>query len=271
MGCGTSQPSRHPWKLEYASRQSTRQRSLTVNYRLYHGITGHLFFLGDHDTVLLGVLICKTQQIRPVSRPSASQSRGTSAPVLARLVRGLTHVQQSRSSAAEQAPLLDPDTRKSVTGYVLSLNNAPISWKAKRQDCVTLSSTETEYVAASMAGQEVVYLWAILLGFGHEQLTPTEVWEDNAACIQIANNPVNLKFTLHIDMRLYYFQDLVKDGVTTLVKCAGTQNVADALTKSLPGPSWSLHCPFLTGTWQEYKVFFITLAITEPTAVQHAT
>eukprot|EP00961_Rhodomonas_salina_P056825 763673-Rhodomonas_salina.2 len=34
----------------------------------------------------------------------------------------------------------DPDTRKSVTGYVLSLNNAPISWKAKQQDCVTLSS-----------------------------------------------------------------------------------------------------------------------------------
>eukprot|EP00961_Rhodomonas_salina_P128644 1733322-Rhodomonas_salina.1 len=56
----------------------------------------------------------------------------------------------------------DPDTRKSVTGYVLSLNNAPVSWKAKRQDCVTLSSTEAEYVAASMAGQEVVYLWAIL-------------------------------------------------------------------------------------------------------------
>ncbi len=33
----------------------------------------------------------------------------------------------------------DPDTRKSVTGYVLSMNNAPISWKVKRQDCVTLS------------------------------------------------------------------------------------------------------------------------------------
>lgn len=61
----------------------------------------------------------------------------------------------------------DPDTRKSVTGYVLSLNNAPVSWKAKRQDCVTLSSAEAEYVAVSMAGQEVVYLRAILLGLGH--------------------------------------------------------------------------------------------------------
>eukprot|EP00961_Rhodomonas_salina_P226567 3063584-Rhodomonas_salina.1 len=67
----------------------------------------------------------------------------------------------------------DPDTSKSVTGYVLSLNNAPVSWKAKRQDCVTLSSAEAEYVAASMAGQEVVYLRAMLRGFGLEQRKPT--------------------------------------------------------------------------------------------------
>eukprot|EP00961_Rhodomonas_salina_P261684 3536640-Rhodomonas_salina.1 len=67
-----------------------------------------------------------------------------------------------------------------------------------------------------MAGQEVVYLQAILRGFGHEQLHPTEVCEDNTACIQIANNPVNRKFTSHIDTRLYYVWDLVKDGVMTL-------------------------------------------------------
>eukprot|EP00961_Rhodomonas_salina_P271164 3663968-Rhodomonas_salina.1 len=74
----------------------------------------------------------------------------------------------------------DPDSRKSVTGYVLSMYSAPISWKAKRQDCVTLSSAESEYVAASMCGQEVVYLRALLRCFGYEQMAPTVVWEDNA-------------------------------------------------------------------------------------------
>eukprot|EP00961_Rhodomonas_salina_P144148 1940617-Rhodomonas_salina.1 len=39
----------------------------------------------------------------------------------------------------------DPDMHKSVTGYILSLNKALISWKAKLQDCVTLSSAEAEY------------------------------------------------------------------------------------------------------------------------------
>eukprot|EP00961_Rhodomonas_salina_P008570 116684-Rhodomonas_salina.3 len=57
----------------------------------------------------------------------------------------------------------DPDTRKSVTGYVLSFNNPPVSWKVKQQDhCITLSLAEAKYVFTSMAGQEVVYLRAML-------------------------------------------------------------------------------------------------------------
>ena len=95
----------------------------------------------------------------------------------------------------------DPHTRKSVTGYVVSLNNGPVSWKAKRQDCVTLSSAEAEYVTASICAQEVIYLRAMLAGFGAAQQGVTEIWEDNAACIQISENPVNWKFTRHIDIR----------------------------------------------------------------------
>eukprot|EP00961_Rhodomonas_salina_P267891 3619774-Rhodomonas_salina.2 len=38
----------------------------------------------------------------------------------------------------------DPDTRKSVTGYIVSMNNGPIACKSKRQSCVTLSSAEPD-------------------------------------------------------------------------------------------------------------------------------
>eukprot|EP00961_Rhodomonas_salina_P166263 2240533-Rhodomonas_salina.1 len=58
----------------------------------------------------------------------------------------------------------DPDTRKSVTGYVMSINGAPLSWRAKRQGCVTLSSSEAEFVAAAQCAVEVVYLRALLEG-----------------------------------------------------------------------------------------------------------
>eukprot|EP00961_Rhodomonas_salina_P226387 3060586-Rhodomonas_salina.1 len=58
----------------------------------------------------------------------------------------------------------DPDTRRLVTCYVLSMNNGPVSWHSKRQSCTTLSSAEAEFVAASICGQEVIYLRALLTG-----------------------------------------------------------------------------------------------------------
>jgi len=56
----------------------------------------------------------------------------------------------------------DSDTRCSVTGYVMTLNGAPISWRSSCQGGVTLSSSSTEYVAASAVAQENAYLRALL-------------------------------------------------------------------------------------------------------------
>jgi hypothetical protein len=53
---------------------------------------------------------------------------------------------------------VDQDTRKSMTGYIFSLNGGAVSWRGSRQGCVTFSSAEAEVVAASQAGQEAVYL-----------------------------------------------------------------------------------------------------------------
>ena len=48
----------------------------------------------------------------------------------------------------------DSNTRHSVTGYVMTLKGAPISWQSCCQEGVTLSSCEAEYVAASAVAQE---------------------------------------------------------------------------------------------------------------------
>ena len=42
-------------------------------------------------------------------------------------------------------------TRRSHTGYILMMNGGPISWKSHRQDNVSLSTSESEFVAASQA------------------------------------------------------------------------------------------------------------------------
>ena len=56
----------------------------------------------------------------------------------------------------------DLDSRRSHTDYVLMISGGDVSWNSRSQDCVSLSTSETEYVAASQCGQEVVYLREIL-------------------------------------------------------------------------------------------------------------
>jgi hypothetical protein len=67
-----------------------------------------------------------------------------------------------------------PDTRKS-TGYLMSLNGDTISWRSSRQGGFILSSSEAQFVDASQAGQEVVYLRVLLRGFGYTHNKPTEI------------------------------------------------------------------------------------------------
>mmetsp|Transcript_90100 Transcript_90100/g.131860 ORF Transcript_90100/g.131860 Transcript_90100/m.131860 type:complete len:269 (+) Transcript_90100:335-1141(+) len=133
------------------------------------------------------------------------------------------------------------DTRRSHTGYVLMLNGAAISWRSKRQATVSLSSAESEFIAASQCGQEVVYLREILKGFGAEQDNCTRVFEDNQACIPMSENTVHRERSRHIDMRKYYVRELVEEKLIKLMPCGTQEITADALTKSLPYPSLRTH------------------------------
>ena len=63
------------------------------------------------------------------------------------------------------------------------MNGDPISWKSRRQDSVTLSASEDEYMDVSEVGKEFIYLSSILRDVGHEQTEPTAIYEDNLTCI----------------------------------------------------------------------------------------
>jgi hypothetical protein len=69
----------------------------------------------------------------------------------------------------------DVDSRRSHTAYIIMLNGVAVSWKSRRQDCVSLSTSEAEYVAASQCGQEVYYMREILRDFGYAQTAPTHL------------------------------------------------------------------------------------------------
>jgi hypothetical protein len=150
----------------------------------------------------------------------------------------------------------DIDSRRSMTGYLMSLNGGPISWKSSRQGGATPSSSETEFVEVSQAGQEVVCLGTLLRGFGYTQRGPTEIWENNASCIMMSENPTNRDRSRHVDVKVHFLRDLVRDGHKKMFKCARPQNVSDTLTKSLPRPAFEKHREFMVGTRMPFSAFY---------------
>jgi len=95
----------------------------------------------------------------------------------------------------------DTDIGRPYTSYIVMMNGRTISWKSCRQDNVSLSTSEAEFVAASQAGQQVIYLHETLRNFGHQQTKPTEIYEDNLTCVAMSENQVRRKFSRHIDIR----------------------------------------------------------------------
>jgi len=141
----------------------------------------------------------------------------------------------------------DTDIRCSHTGYICMMNGGPISWKSRRQDNVSLSTSEAKFVAASQAGQEALYLRETLKNFGYQQNTATEIYEDNLACVAMSENPVRRKFSRHIEIRRYFVREVVKAGFVKLIPLRTHKMVADALTKSLPSPAFIGHRRVMMG------------------------
>jgi hypothetical protein len=90
-------------------------------------------------------------------------------------------------------------------------------------------------MAASEIGKEILYLRAILRDVGHAQTAPTDIYEDNLACIAMSTN-VRRKSSRHIDLRVHFCRELCAAGVMRLIPLRTHLMAADALTKSLPGP-----------------------------------
>ena len=130
-----------------------------------------------------------------------------------------------------------PDSRKSTSGYALMLNGAAISWKAKRQSVVALSTAEAEFVAASSMVQEVIYTRRILERLGFPQVQPTQIFEDNSTCTAWAEGSVGgSDRAKHMELRKHFVHEAVEQKVLSLVSIRSNQNAADLLTKPLARP-----------------------------------
>ena len=128
----------------------------------------------------------------------------------------------------------DPDTRKSVTGYVLCLSGGAVSWASRRQTIVAQSTAEAEYVAACEASMEGTGLRNILTEIDPDAEMDFALGIDNQAAYVMATNPTYSRRTRHIELRWHYVRDQVIKKKLRLWKVKSVNNLADILTKALP-------------------------------------
>ena len=113
------------------------------------------------------------------------------------------------------------------------LGDALISWRCKKQDRVSKSSTEVEYRALFTACSEIVWLGGLLeeLGFPHTISTPLHI--DNTSAIQIATNPIFHERTKHIEVDCHSIRDTLESQVISLPHISFNLQVANVFTKAL--------------------------------------
>uniref|UniRef100_A0AAV1TGV6 Integrase catalytic domain-containing protein n=1 Tax=Peronospora matthiolae TaxID=2874970 RepID=A0AAV1TGV6_9STRA len=129
--------------------------------------------------------------------------------------------------------------RKSTSGYVFMLLGAPVSWGSKKQPSVSLSTSEAEYIALSLAIQEGKWINRLLceiMAAANEEGPELVIREDNQSCIKMTKNPVNHGRAKHIDIKYHHIRDEVKRGEVKLEYCETTLMLADIMTKGLHGP-----------------------------------
>lgn len=126
----------------------------------------------------------------------------------------------------------DPKTRKSNTGFVFLLG-APISWCCRRQDCVTQSSTEAEFVALAEACNEAIWLKRILEDFDVNFTSPIKIYEDNQGCIKMVHSEKFNNRSKHIDIKKYAVKDYISSKIVEVEYCPTEEMVADIFTKPL--------------------------------------
>uniref|UniRef100_A0ABD2W186 Retrovirus-related Pol polyprotein from transposon TNT 1-94 n=1 Tax=Trichogramma kaykai TaxID=54128 RepID=A0ABD2W186_9HYME len=127
----------------------------------------------------------------------------------------------------------DQDSRKSVSGYLIKLDNSLVSWGSRKQTTVALSTTESEFVAACLVVQELIWTKYLLERMMNESLKKPLLRVDNISAIQLIKDQRYHCRTKHIDIKYKFIRDHFNEGLFDLKHISSAYQEADILTKAL--------------------------------------
>src|SRR6266404_8844628 len=138
-------------------------------------------------------------------------------------------------STVEHLPLLQ----------MFLINGGAISWSSCKQELVTLSTAEAEYVAATHTTKEVIWLQHLI----HELFPAINklitLHSDNQVAQKLAKTDNYHTWMKHIKKRYHFICEAIANQTLCLQDCGTDDMLADILTKALPLWKVSAHTTVL--------------------------
>ncbi|KAJ9545288.1 hypothetical protein OSB04_024995 [Centaurea solstitialis] len=206
-----------------------------VDVTLYRGMIGSLLYLtASRPDIMYSTCLCARYQAEP------KESHLTAVKRIFRYLKGTPNLGlwYSKDSGFDLTASSDSDfagckiDRKSTTGGCHLLGGKLVSWTSKKQNSMSTSTAEVEYVAAGICCAQVLWLRNLLQDYDI-QLSKIPIYCDNTSAIAIANNPVLHSKTKHIEVRYHFIRDHVMNGDIELHFVPTEYQLADLFTKPL--------------------------------------
>jgi hypothetical protein len=125
------------------------------------------------------------------------------------------------------------DMRKNTTGALFFLGKSLVNWQSLKQRVVALSSCKAEYIAATTAATQAIWMARLLVELLGRKLEVVELKVDSKSALTLARNPVFHKRSKHIDLRYHFIQNCLAEGTVSATYINTVEQLANILTKSL--------------------------------------
>ncbi|KAL1198911.1 Retrovirus-related Pol polyprotein from transposon TNT 1-94 [Cardamine amara subsp. amara] len=128
---------------------------------------------------------------------------------------------------------IDQDDGRSTTGHIFYFGSSPITWCSQKQNTVALSSCEAEFMAATEAARQAIWLQDLLSEITGWKTKQVPIKIDNKSAIALTKNLVFHGKSKHIHKRYHFIRECIERELVDVEHVPGTERKADILTKTL--------------------------------------
>ncbi|MFS7992379.1 putative RNA-directed DNA polymerase [Helianthus anomalus] len=128
----------------------------------------------------------------------------------------------------------DKEDGRSTTGMAFYFSGNLITWSSQKQKTVALSSCEAEFMAATSAACQALWLRSLISDLTGKEAEKVLLMVDNESAIALMKNPVFHGRSKHIDTKYHFIRECVEREQIEVKQVSGDLQKADSLTKALP-------------------------------------